>query len=153
MKTIHLKVAKQSAVLIIALACAVNLRAATSATPQASSGCVTSQTQFQTIGYGDFSESKSLTRAYLILATGDRDYKGHRKKAMHEVETAAKLLGMDVRSDAVGHKPQALSDDRLREARGLLEKVLGASEVQAQKRISKHVTAAINQINDALTVH
>ena len=137
-------------VLAAVLTCGVNLHAVT---PQPLSESVTGQNQFQTVAMNNFSEAKSLTRAYLILATGDRDYKGHRVKAMHEVEAAAKLLGMDVRSDAKGHKPQALSDDRLREARGLLEKVLDASEVKAQKRISKHITGAINQINDALAIH
>lgn len=92
-----------------------------------------------------------LHRAYRILATGDHDYKGHRVKAMHQVEAAAKLLGLDLAGDAKGGKPQILSDDKLREARGLLGKVLESAEVKGQPRISKHITEAINQINDALS--
>jgi hypothetical protein len=152
MKTKHLNTVTKSAVLAAIFACGVNLYAATPSTPQTLSSPAVNPNQFQTVAMGNFSEARALTSAYLILATGDRDYKGHRVKAMHQVEAAAKLLGMDVRSHAKGYKPQALSDARLREARGLLEKVLGASEVKAQSRISKHISAAIKQINDALAV-
>jgi hypothetical protein len=89
---------------------------------------------------GNFSEARALSSAYLILATGDHDYKGQRVKAMHQIEAAGKLLGMDLRGDARGRQPQALSDGKLREARGLLETVLGAAEVRSQPRISKHIT-------------
>jgi hypothetical protein len=147
MKTRHLKTAAKSAVLVTVLSCAVGLRAATSSTPQTLGGGATGQNQFQTV---DFSEARALTRAYLILATGDHDYKGHRVKAMHQIEAAGKLLGMDLRGDARDRQPQVLSDDKLREARRLLETVLGAAEVKDQPRISKHITEAINQLNDAL---
>ena len=101
---------------------------------------------------GNFSEARALTGAYLILATGDRDYKGHRVKAMHQIEAAAKLLDMNIRDSVRGHEPQVLSDDKLREARGMLETVLGAAEVKDQPRISKHIAEAINQINVALSI-
>ncbi len=143
----------KTAIFLTILTCGVSLQAATLSTPQTMKDGVTSQSRFQTVAMGHFSEARALTSAYLILATGDRDYKGHRAKAMHQVETAAKLLGMDIRSEAKGHKPQALSDARLRDARGLLEKVLGAAEVKGQPRISKHITEAIHQINFALTIH
>jgi hypothetical protein len=149
MKTNYFKTTAQSAVFVTALACGVSLRAATVSMPQPLNDGVTSPNQFQTV---DFSEARALTRAYLILATGDHDYKGHRVKAMHQIEDAGKLLGMDLRGDARDRQPQVLSDDKLREARGLLETVLGAAEVKGQPRISKHITEAINQINDALAI-
>ena len=42
---------------------------------------------------------------------------------------------------------------KMREAAGLLQNVLGAAEVKGQPRITKHISAAINQINTALSVH
>jgi hypothetical protein len=57
---------------------------------------------------------------------------------------------MDIRVYAKGLEPQVLSDDKLREARGLLEKVLDASEIKAQPHASQRITEAINQINIAL---
>ena len=152
MNTNHLKTTAKSAVLVTILTCGVSLRAATLATLQTLDDSVTGQNQFQTVAMSNFSEAKALTSAYLILATGDHDYKGHRVKAMHQIEAAGKLLGMDLSGDAKGHKPQALSDDKLREARGMLETVLNAAEVKSQPRISKHITEAINQINVALTI-
>jgi hypothetical protein len=152
MNTKYLKTAAKAAVLVTALSCGVNLRAATPSTPQALGGSVAGQNQFQTVAFSDSAEAGMLRSAYLILATGDHDYKGHRVKAMHQIEAAGDLLGMDVRGDAKDKQPQPLSDAKLREAQGLLQNVLGASEVKSQKRISKHITEAINQINTALSI-
>jgi hypothetical protein len=149
MKTHHLKTAAKSAILATVLACGINLRAATSSAPQTPG--VTGQTQFPFAQAVDFSEARALTGAYLILATGDHDYEGHRVKAMHQIEAAGKLLGMDLAGDAKDRQQQVLSDDKLREARGMLETVLGAAEVKDQPRISKHITEAINQIDVALS--
>jgi hypothetical protein len=85
-----------------------------------------------------------------ILATGNHDYKGHRVRAMHQIEAATSLLGMNLKGDFKDKQPQPLSDAKLREAQGLLQSVLGAAEVKKQKRVTKHITGAINQINIAL---
>ena len=152
MNTKHLKTAAKAAVLVTALSCGVNLRAATPSTPQTLGGSVVSQNQYQTVAFSDSAEAGMLRSAYLILATGDHDYKGHRVKAMHQIEAAAKLLGMNLGGDAKDKQPQPLSDAKLREASGLLSNVLGAAEVKSQKRVTKHITEAINQINTALTI-
>ena len=93
-----------------------------------------------------------LQNAYLILATGNHDYKGHRVKAMQHIEAAAKLLGVTLSGDAKDKQPQPLSDAKLREAQGLLQNVLGAAEVKNETRISKHINAAIDHINTALSI-
>jgi hypothetical protein len=150
--TKYLKTAAKTAVLVTALSCGVNLRAATPSTPQPLSGSVTSQNQLQTVAFSDSAEAGMLRSAYLILATGDHDYKGHRVRAMHQIEAAAKLLGMNISGDAKDKQSQPLSDAKLREAQGLLQSVLGASEVKSQKRVTKHITEAINHINIALSI-
>jgi hypothetical protein len=152
MKINYLKTAAKSAVIITVLACGVSLRAATPATPQTPNDGGTGLNQFQPVAMSNFSEAKTLTRAYLILATGDHDYKGHRVKAMHQIEAAAKLLGVDLGGDAKDRQKQVLSDDKLRDARGLLEIVLNSAEVKAQPRISKHIAEAIDQIDAALSI-
>jgi hypothetical protein len=150
--TKHLKTAAKAAALVTVLACGMNLRAATPATTQTLNGSVAGQNQFQTVAFSDSAEAGMLQNAYLILATGDHDYKGHRVKAMHQIEAAAKLLGMNLSGDAKDKQPQALSDAKLREAQGLLQNVLGAAEVKNQKRVTKHITEAISQINTALSI-
>ena len=152
MNTKHLKTAAKTAVFFTVLAWGVNLRAATPATTQTLNGSVAVQNQFQTVAFSDSAEAGMLQNAYLILATGNHDYQGHRVKAMHQIEAAAKLLGMNLSGDAKDKQPQPLSDAKLREAQGLLQSVLASSEVQNQKRVTKHINHAINQINIALSI-
>jgi len=147
MKSNYFKTTAQSVIFVTALACGITLRAATAFMPQPLNAGVTGQNQLQSV---DFSEAGALTRAYLILATGDHDYKGHRVQAMHQIEAAAKLLGVNLGGDARDRQRQVLSDEKLREARGMLETVLGAAEIKDQPRIAKHVTEAIHEINVAL---
>jgi hypothetical protein len=128
------------------------LLAITTSTPQTASAPVAPAGLFQTVGFNDSQEAAMLHRAYRILASGDHDYKGHRAKAMDEVKKAAELLGTDLRGDDKDKTNQALSDDRLREARGLLEKVSNSSDVKNQKRVTRHIDAAIKQIDQALSV-
>jgi hypothetical protein len=104
------------------------------------------------MAFSDSAEAGMLRNAYIILATGDHDYKGHRVRAMHAVEAAGKLLNMDLSGDVKNRQPQVLSDDKLREASGLLSSVLGSSEVKGQARITKRINEAINQIDMALSL-
>jgi hypothetical protein len=139
------------AALAVALTYGVGARAATiPATVTFTPGV--GQGSFQEVSFRDRPEADMLRRAYQILATGDHDYKGHRAKAMQEVEEAGRMLDMDLHGDLKDHKPQFLSDDKMREAKGLLEHVLDASEVKGQERISKHVRGALDEIHIALDV-
>lgn len=88
-----------------------------------------------------------LHRAYRILANGDHDYHGHRAAAMNQVRKAAELLGEDLAGDDKDREKQVLSDDKMKEARGLLKNVLGAAEVKDQKAISHHIEMAIREID------
>jgi hypothetical protein len=137
------------AILVSVLSFGANSRAITSL--QTAGVSTPSQNQFETVKFSDTAEAGMLHRAYKILATGDHDYKGHRVKAMEAVKKAADLLGVDLTGDDKDHEKQFLSDDKMREARGLLENVLGASEVKSQERIAKHINEAIKEINKALS--
>jgi hypothetical protein len=129
-----------------------SLLAITTSTSQTASAPPAPAGLFQTIGFSDSREAGELHQAYRILATGDHDYKGHRAAAMKQVKAAADLLGLDLRGDDKDKERQVLSDDQLREARGHLVNVLGASEVKDQKKISNHINAAIKQIDVALSI-
>lgn len=132
------------ALLSAAVACGVSLRA-TAQAPGAAPN--------PPVAFRDSAEAGMLRNAYVILATGDHDYKGHRVRAMRQIEAAAKLLNMDLGGDYKDRQPQPLSDAKLREAQGLIQNVLGAAEVKNQKRITNRLTAAVNQINIALSIH
>lgn len=94
-----------------------------------------------------------LHHAYRILASGDHDYHGHRDEALNQIHKAADLLGVDLHGDDRDREKQVLSDDRLREAKGLLKNVLDNSEVKGQERISHHIELAIREIDLALRTH
>ena len=152
MNTKSLKTAAKSAIFVAILSCAVSLRAATLTTAQALNGSIASPDQFQTVAFSDTAEAKMLRQAYIILATGDHDYRGHRVRAMHQIEAAGDLLGLNLRGDAKDKQPQVLSDAKLREAQGLLQNVLNSAEVKSEKHISKHIVEAINQLSAALSI-
>lgn len=114
---------------------------------------VLSANQFETVRFSDTKEADMLHRAYRILASGDHDYHGHRVEAMRQIKRAANLLGLDLSGDDKVHEKQFLSDDRLRDARSLLQSVRGASEVKDQRRVTDHLDSAIKEIDSALRDH
>jgi hypothetical protein len=140
------------AALVAALACGMTARATTAPGAQVLNSPGMSADWLETVAFRDSAEADMLRRAYHILATGDHDYNGHRVRAMHSVEEAGKLLGMDLAGDLKDRTPQRLSDDKLREAEGLINQVLGSAEVKDQKKIVKHLNEAAKQIHTALNV-
>jgi hypothetical protein len=142
----------KTAALIASLACAVNLRATSIQGTAVLNNPASGDNAVQIVEFRGSSEAGLLRDAYRILATGDHDYKGHRAKAMHSVEAAGKLLGVDVAGDLKDRTPQALSDARLQEAQGLITRVLESAEVRGQKRVVKHLNEAVKQINVALQI-
>lgn len=152
MKSTHISNSIKAAVLVTALSCGASLHAVTIPTPVPVNGIEAGQSQFEAVAFSNSAEADMLRRAYRILATGDHDYDGHRVKAMRQVEAAGTRLGIDLKGDLKDHEKQVISNDKLREARDLLNNVLGAAEVKKQPRIAKHLTEAINQIDIALSV-
>jgi hypothetical protein len=152
MKTRPLFTSLHITMLAAVLTCGAAASAATTPAGAALSSPAASPGGFEAVAFRDTAEADMLRRAYRILATGDHDYKGHRVRAMHSVEQAGKLLDMDLAGDLKDRTAQPLSDDKLREAQGLISQVLGAAEVKDQKRIVKHLNEAVTQINTALSI-
>jgi hypothetical protein len=152
MNTNYLAKSVKLAALAAVLSYGTSLHATTSTTPPALNVSIAGQNEFQPMTFSDSQEAGMLHRAYRILATGDHDYKGHRVRAMHQIEAAAKLLGLDLSGDLKDRQPQVLSDDKMREASGLISSVLNSAAVKDQTRIVKHLTDAVNQINAGLSV-
>jgi hypothetical protein len=89
-----------------------------------------------------------LDDAYATLAQANHDYKGHRVKAMKQIELALQEHGGKVSGKGRRHEPQGTSDAQLRAAEGLLQQA--SSELSG--KALKHVNAAIIQINTALAI-
>ena len=89
-----------------------------------------------------------LDDAYATLAQAKHDYKGHRVKAMKQIELALGEAGGKVSGKGKNHEPQGTSDAQLRAAQNLLQQAKGGLSGKALK----HVDIAIAQLNDALAV-
>lgn len=90
-----------------------------------------------------------LDDAYATLAQGNHDYKGHRVRAMKQIELALGEIGGKVSGKGRGHEPQGTSDAQLRAAQQLLQQ---ASTGGMSRKALKHVNLAITQISDALAI-
>jgi hypothetical protein len=134
------------------LTCGTAARATTTPATPLLNPVGASQGGFELAGFRDSAEADMLRNAYRTLATGDHDYRGHRVKAMRAVEAAGKLLGLNLAGDLRERTPQPLSDEKLREAQGLITRVLESAEVKGQKRVVKHLNTAIQHINTALSI-
>jgi hypothetical protein len=89
-----------------------------------------------------------LRHAYWLLEQADRDYGGHRTKAMEEIKKAGDIIGLDLHGEGYGGEHQKWSDERLREAKHLLDDVVEKSG----GREHEHIRFAIREINKALDV-
>lgn len=98
------------------------------------------------------SEADLLRDAYGILERADHDYKGHRRAAMHDIEEAAKHLGVKLHGDGKGREQQSVSDEQLREARGMLEKAQGMTAGHKNKKVPEHIAAAVKKLGVALSI-
>ena len=101
-----------------------------------------------TRGQAQTNNITTLDDAYATLAHADHDYKGHRVKAMKQVELAVQELGGKISGHGKGHEPQGTSDAQLKAAEGLLQQASGGLSGKSLK----HVKDAITEINDALAV-
>jgi hypothetical protein len=89
----------------------------------------------------------TLDDAYATLAHADHDYKGHRVKAMNQIQAAVKELGGKISGHGKGREPQATSDAQLKAAQALLEQATGLPA-----KALAHVKKAIAEINVALAI-
>ena len=102
------------------------------------------------VGFNESAEADLLRNAYHILATGDHDYNGHRARAMHAIEAAARLVGLDLKGDGQDKVVQSLSDDRLRDAKAMVERASRASSLTGHRDIHKHLSSAVRELDTAL---
>jgi hypothetical protein len=89
-----------------------------------------------------------LSDAYATLAQAKHDYKGHRVKAMKQIELALGEAGAKVTRTGKNHEPQGTSDAQLRAAEGLIQQAKAGLSGKALQ----HADAALKQINDALSI-
>jgi hypothetical protein len=123
-------------------------------------------------------EADVLTSAYVLLASANHDYDGHRAKAMTALEVACKILEVDLlkngpldkkikalrdanaeaqakneaKQNAPVHEAQAASDAQLRMADALIQLAAVSLSANKQKRVFDQVETAHKEIGLALSV-
>ena len=95
---------------------------------------------------------EELAHAYILLKLANADYAGHRAKAMKELETAGKDLGLSLEGRGSEHERQLKSDEQVAEARRLLREARDKLEARDRDRAAAHLEKAIVEIDAALKV-
>ncbi len=104
---------------------------------------------FQQVDWDD-AKRKKLRHAFWLLNESDRDYDGHKAKAIEEIKEAGRIMGIDLKKgEGWGGEHQKWSDARLREARDLLIEV---AEKSGGPREHEHLRKSIHEIDKALEV-
>ena len=89
-----------------------------------------------------------LDDAYATLAQAKHDYKGHRVRAMKQIDAALGEIGAKVSGKGRNRESQGTSDAQMRAAESLLQEARPGLSGKALK----HVDNAIAQINDGLAI-
>jgi hypothetical protein len=71
----------------------------------------------------DGKAGEALKEAYILLSVADKDYDGHRGRAMHEVQEACKLLDENLlKNGSVAQKVKAMREDQVAAGAKALDK-------------------------------
>jgi hypothetical protein len=122
--------------------------AVSTATVPVAGDAVVQPSQFQTIEWGEEKREK-LRHAYWLLEHADRDYDGHRVKAMEHIKRAGEIIGMDLHGKLYSGGEPPTSDMRVHRARALLQEI--AEESGGKEH--EHLHNAIHELDHALEVH
>jgi hypothetical protein len=105
-------------------------------------------------GLAAYAESprEEVAHAFHLLKKADRDYDGHRVKAMAEVEAAGHALGLELGGEIPDRERQWKSDAQLMEARRLLKEARNKLEREDRDRVAERLDKAIKEIDIALEI-
>ncbi len=120
-------------------------RAAVNPSALSLDSAVAQDAQFQRVDWDDAKRHK-LRRAYWLLEFTKDDYGGHKEKAKQEIKKAGHDMGIDLHGESFRPEGQRASDERLREAKHLLEDIVDPGH----HREHEHIWRAIQEIDRAL---
>src|SRR5580658_1928846 len=131
---------------LLPLATATN-RAASNPSALSVDGAQLQQAQPRPVDYvWDEGKRHKLRRAYWLLEFTKDDYGGHKGKAIEEMKKAGHDMGIDLHSESFPAEGQRVSDERLREAKHLLEDIVDPGH----HREHEHLWHAIQELDRAL---
>lgn len=95
---------------------------------------------------------EELVHAHRLLKRADRNYDGHRVRAIEELDAAGRALGLEMGGELPEHERQWKSDAQLSEARRLLRDARDKLETRDREHAAAHVDRAIKEVDAALKV-
>jgi hypothetical protein len=95
---------------------------------------------------------EELVHSYHLLQKADRDYAGHKAKAMEAEAAAGHDLGLDLGGALPDAERQWKSDQQLAEARRLAREARDKLEARDRERAADHLDSAIKELDAALEV-
>jgi hypothetical protein len=96
------------------------------------------------------SEISLLQDAYVLLSQANHDYDGHRVKAMQSIHKGALLLRVNLQAKGKAHEDQGASDEQLKQAQTMLQQARSFAVGRNQRKLVKHLDAAIGHLTTAL---
>jgi hypothetical protein len=96
------------------------------------------------------SEISLLQDAYVLLSQANHDYDGHRVKAMQSIHKAGLLLKVSFQAKGKVQEDQGTSDAQLAQAQKLLKQARTFAAGKRQRKLVKHLDAAIGHLSAAL---
>jgi hypothetical protein len=96
------------------------------------------------------SEVSMLQDAYVLLSQANHDYNGHRVQAMKSIHKGALLLKVNLQAKGDVHENQGSSDAQLEKAQKILKQARTFAASKNQKKLIKHLDAAIGHLSTAL---
>jgi hypothetical protein len=120
-------------------------RAAVNPSALSVDAAVAQDAQLQRVDWDEAKRHK-LRRAYWLLEFTKDDYGGHKGKAIEEMKKAGHDMGIDLHSESFPAEGQRVSDERLREAKHLLEDIVDPGHHHEHE----HIWRAIQELDRAL---
>jgi hypothetical protein len=114
---------------------------------QSSSAAFTQSGSFTSVKWEETRVEK-LRHAHYLLDHADGDYKGHKMEAMHSIEKAGKVLGVEIKGGGHSEESQWASDKKLTEARRILKELYDESGGKEQE----HLHHAVAELDKALAI-
>ena len=120
-------------------------RAASAPSSLVANAAVLQPVELQRVDWDDAKRHK-LRRAFWLLEFTKDDYGGHKEKAKEEIKKAGHDMGIDLHSESFPAEGQRVSDERLREAKHLLEDIVDPGH----HREHEHIWRAVQELDRAL---
>jgi hypothetical protein len=95
---------------------------------------------------------EDLRHALHLLERADREYGGHRAKAVAELQATSRDLGINLGGELPEREGRWKSDEQLREARRLIISAREKMDRKERDKVGERLDRAVHEVDEALNV-